>query len=557
MEELNENSEESIDMQEVTDTAFGVVPLGKVIQGEVVTVDDEFVYVNVGTKSDGRVSIDEFDINPEIGSVVEVMLVNRRMIDGMYVFSKRIAEEEKRWLKFIETHKDKSENILGTIKNSVNKGILVDCGGVNAFLPFSHTANIRVGKTNVDNAPIWFKIKGIDEERKTVIISRKEYLEEERERQWNNFVSKYSLGDRVMGRVARFVESGAIIDIEGLKAYVNKNDMSWRKVFKQKKILTIGEEREFVLLNYNREEGKISLGIKQLIEDPWLRIDEKYHVDDVVSGRVVTLTDSGVYIEIEEGIEGFLNSYNISWTKRNVNSRDVFHKGELIDVKVLDINKEEGRISLGYKQLHPNPWDTIEESFGIDSVHRRKIKKIVSFGMFVELMEGIDGLIHISDVSWDGNSQNSLGSYKIGNEVEFKILDIKSEDMKISCGIKQLTKSPWEVIKEKYPAGSVVAGIISGIVPFGLFIKINDDVEGLVHISEVSHRRVDNLAEQYKISQQVSAIILGIDVEKKRLSLSIKEYNQIMEEDEVNKILSDTSPKRVTIGDIIKMKNEV
>jgi small subunit ribosomal protein S1 len=350
------------------------------------------------------------------------------------------------------------------------------------------------------------------------------------------------------------IQSGAIIDVDGLLTKINKEDMSWKKVFKKKKILKAGEEREFIILSINENDRTVSLGLKQLTEDPWNSVEERYSVEDIVSGEVVTLTNFGVFVEIEEGIEGLINVSNISWTKKNLNPKDMFKKAQLIQVKILEIDKEARKISLGLKQLLPNPWDTIDERFPIGSVHRKRIKKIVNYGIFVELEDDIDGMIHVSDISWDENLKNPTSQYEVDDEIEFQILDIKKNEMKISCGIKQLTPSPWEMIREKYPPRSKVSGIISGIAPFGVFVKLDDGIEGLVHISEVSQKKIDNLEDVFTTKNPVSAIVLGVDVEKKRLSLSIKQYEIISEKEELDRVLNATSPGKVTIGDIIRDK---
>ncbi len=560
MEPVEKNDEnindENINMEQIIDFAIDSIEPNKILKGEIVTIDNEFVYVNVGIKSDGRVNIEEFEETPKIGDVIEVLLINKRMIDGMYVFSKRLAEREKNWQKFMESVDDDTKEIEGSIAVSNKKGLIINCDGVEGFMPFSQSGDIRAKKGQNYEGSYRFKIKTIDNKKRLIILSRKEYLEEEKEKKWDNLLSKYEIGSKVTGKVIKFVEFGAFIEVEGIDCLLHRNDMSWRKVFKHQKLLNVGEEREFLVLNISREEGKISLGLKQLKEDPWLNVDERIHVNDVVPGQVVTITNSGVFIEIEEGIDGYLDSSEISWTQKNINPNEVFKKGQKVDVKIIDINKDDKRMPLGYKQLFPNPWDTIDERFTVGSLHNSKIKKIVAFGMFVEIEEGIDGLIHISDVTWDDNDKNSLKKYKVGEKVEFKILDIKKEEMKIACGIKQLTKSPWEIIKEKYPSGSSVAGTVSGLVPFGLFVKLEEDIEGLVHISEVSQNRIEKLDDQFKVGDKVNAVVLGIDVDKKRLSLSIKNYDAVVEKEHLDKILNDTSSKKVTLGDFLKIDLE-
>jgi small subunit ribosomal protein S1 len=551
---ISEKYEDNIDMQQVADFAIDILEPNKIFEGEIVTIDDDFAYVNVGIKTDGRVNLDEFKTKPQIGDKIDVLLLNKRLIDGMYVFSKTAADRERRWAKFLSISGTGTGAIQGIFESSNSKGFIVNCNHVDGFLPFSLAADLRVKNVSGNGVLHWFKILSVDEKRHTVLLSRKEYIEEENKKYWDAFVSKYKAGDKIQGKVKKFVEFGAFIEIEGLEALLHKNDMSWKKVFKPKKLMEEGEVREFIILNIDRNEGRISLGLKQLAEDPWIKVEEKFKVGDVITGEVVTLTNFGAFVELEEGIDGFIESSEISWTKRNVNPKDIFKKGQKIEAKILDIKKDEKKIPLGYKQLLQNPWDTISERFRVGTVHKSKIKKIMNFGLFVELEDGIDGLVHISDVSWDENFKDSAGKYKVDDLVEFKILEIKKDEMKISCGIKQLTKSPWEVINEKYPSGSKVSGTISGIVAFGMFVKIEEDVEGLVHISEVSHKRIENLAEKFKVGDEVHVEVLGIDVDRKRLSLSMKKYDAAQEKEELDKLLHNNSSKTVTIGDFIKIK---
>ncbi|MCU0821947.1 MAG: S1 RNA-binding domain-containing protein [Spirochaetes bacterium] len=552
METIDKN-DENIDMKQVIDYPIDSIEPNKIIKGEIVTIDGNFAYVNVGIKIDGRVNLSEFDVKPAIGDPVDVILVNTRLMDGMYVFSKKLAEREKRWSEFIEQHTEDMETITGTLESSGQKGLIVDCGGVEGFLPFSQCGDIKGKKEHGRGQSYIFKIKTIDHKKRLIILSRKEYLDDEKDKLWDNFLSKYREGSKVKGKVLKIVDFGAFIEVEGIDCLLHRNDMSWRKVFKHQKILKVGEEREFVVLAVSREDGKISLGLKQLAEDPWLNADTRYKVGDAVKGHVVTLTNSGVFVELEEGVDGYIDSSDISWTQKNINPGDVFKKGQNIEVKILGVNKEEKRIPLGYKQLLPNPWSTIDEKFPVGTVIKSKIKKVVTFGMFVEIENGIDGLVHISDVTWDDNDKTPLKQFRSGESVEFKILDIKKDEMKISCGLKQLIKSPWQILKEKYPVGHTVAGVVSGLVPFGLFIKIEDDIEGLVHISEVSKTRIEKLEDQFRVGDKVNAVVLGIDVDKKRLSLSIKNFDDIAEKEHLDKILNEAGSKKVTLGDFIKI----
>jgi small subunit ribosomal protein S1 len=546
--------EENVDMEQIAGIPIDIFEPNKLLKGEIVTIDNDFAYVNVGIKTDGRVNLEEFSTSPRIGDVIDVLLVNKRMVDGMYAFSKIAADREKRWASFLTIYGKGLEKIQGKFGSSSNNGFVVDCNEVDGFLPFSHAGDLRLKKNFGLDTPCWFKILNVDENRHTVLLSRREYIEEENRKLWDNLISKFKAGDKIQGKVKKFVEFGAFVEVEGIDALLHKNDMSWKKVFKPKNFLSINESREFVILNMDRDQGKISLGLKQLTEDPWIRADEKYKKGDTVSGEVVTITTFGAFIEIEDGVDGFIDSSEISWTKRNVNSKDVFNKGQKIEAKIIEVNKDGKKIALSYRQLLPNPWNTVNERFRVGSVHKSKIKKVVNFGIFVELEDDIDGLVHVSDISWDENTNDLTSRYKTGDIIEFKILEIKKDEMKISCGMKQLVKSPWEIISEKYPSGSKVKGKISGIVQFGIFVKIEEDIEGLVHISEVSSGKIDNISERFKIGDEVNVEVLGIDTGRKRLSLSIKKFETAQDKEELKKLLRDTSSKTVTIGDFIKIK---
>ncbi|TFH39189.1 MAG: S1 RNA-binding domain-containing protein [Chrysiogenales bacterium] len=445
MEPLSSEINENIDMKHVADTTGDEILPGMIVQGEIVNLDQEYAYVNVGTKNDGRIPIQEFDEPPALGTVLPVMLVNSRTVEGMHQFSARSAASETHWKRFIEGYQEGNRTISGRIKSAIDKGKLVDCDGVQAFLPFSLSADLK-GR-NESEEEYQFKIQSVDKKKKNVVISRKDYLDEEMEVRWEDFSSRYKPGDRITGVGLKYVEFGIFVRVEGLDALLHRNDMSWKKVFKQRKVLKLGVEQEFLILDINRAERKISIGLKQLSDDPWLSINEHYNTGDRVQGRVVTITSHGAFVEIDDGVEGFVGNQDLSWNKSGVNVKDILKKGETAEFMVLGVNLEGRRLLLGYKQLKPNPWDAVEERFPTGTVCRKKIKKIVKFGMFVELDEGIDGLVHLSDISWEENVKSVPDSYVVGDEVEVKILDVNRKEMKIGCGIKQLGRSPWELIK--------------------------------------------------------------------------------------------------------------
>lgn len=551
MDAVTRDLNENIDMEHVAESALDELLPGKMLTGEIVTLDNDYAYVNIGSKSDGRIPLDEFSERPAVGTAVTVMLQSRRLVDGLYQLSMKAAQAETNWQAFSDWYEQGNRVVQGRVTSATGKGKTVLCMGLQAFLPFSLAGDLRgVNHSEEDSA---FKVIGFDRKKKSILLSRKDLLEEETKARWESFVSTYKVGDVVKGTPIKYVEFGVFVRVAGIDALLHRNDMTWRKVFKQRKIVKLGEERDFVILDIRRDEEKISLGLKQLVDDPWSRIEEKYAPNARVQGRVVTITRFGAFVELEEGVEGFVANQELTWKNIGSNVGDILKKGEEYAFVVLGVNQDERRISLGYKQLQANPWDTVAERFPVGSIHRKKVKKIVKFGMFVELEPEIDGLVHLSDVSWDDSVRDCSGRYHLGDEVEVKILDIKRDEMKIACGIKQLTPSPWEEIAKRYPPRLKVEGTISGITQFGMFVRLDDDVEGLVHISEISRRRIENLNDHFKVGDHVNAIVLGVDVNRKRLSLSIKHLEIMNEKEELDKIMRSTRPSTVTLGEMIDL----
>ncbi|HQG43847.1 MAG TPA: S1 RNA-binding domain-containing protein, partial [Spirochaetota bacterium] len=364
-----ERSDSQLYMDHVSSLSNDSIQTKAIYNGEIVTVDNDFAYVSIGTKTDGRVSLEEFEIAPKVGDIVEVMLVNRRLLDGMYVFSIKAAKKEKSWQQFLKAIEG-SSIIQGIVTQKSKSGYIVDCDGFHAFLPLTLAADIK-GKSQNGHSSVYFKVKNVDKRKRSVVLSRKDFLDEEQQKIWDNLEKNYSIGDVIRGKVTKFVDFGAFIDIGGIDALLHRNDISWRKVFKKKKILRIGEERDFVLLSFNRAEGKIALGLKQLFSDPWLSVPEKFKVGETTEGKVVTLTNFGMFIEFEAGVEGFCAATDISWTKRMVNPKDNYKKGDRVNVVILDVDLENRKLLVGIKQLYPNPWDTIQERFPLKSIHTR------------------------------------------------------------------------------------------------------------------------------------------------------------------------------------------
>ena len=421
------------------------------------------------------------------------------------------------------------------------------------FLPFSLAGDIHLKRAAESHETYLFKISKIDQKKRSLIVSRKEYIEAEREKVWAKISEQYKEGDVVKGKVARFVEFGAFIDIGGFEGLLHKNDFTWKKAYKRKDIIEEGKEYDFKILAINLEGKKVSLGLKQLSPDPWNDAVCKYVPGVKVVGTVVTVTNFGIFIEIEDGIEGFVGLNDFSWTKKAAHPQELFHRGDAINAVVVALNKDERRISLGIKQLLPNPWDSIEKRFPIGSVHTRPVKNTASFGIFVSLDDDIDGLIHISDISWDENIKDISAQYKAGDMLTFKILEIKKSEMRISCGIKQLEKSPWDKVKEQFPVRSKISGTVTQVLPFGLVVSLGEGAEGFVHISEASRKKIEKLDDIFKVGETVNTVVLGVDTAKRKLSLSIKSFDIIVEKEELTKFMKGSSTSSASIGDIIKL----
>jgi small subunit ribosomal protein S1 len=555
MENVDQKFEENVSMHELMDEAVDPSS-GEVISGDVVSVDDEFVYVNIGGKTEGRVFLNEFDSKPNPGDTVSVFIKNKKTSEGMYQLSHRIAETIVRWKSFKEWYTEDNTIVEGVISSIKQNGAIADFGVYKGFVPKTLAADIRFKDAVTNGEKFKLKIVKIDEKKKSLILSRKDYLDDVKKKAFSEIISKYKVGDVVQGTVTRLVEFGVFVDLGGFEALLHKNDISWRKVYTRKDYVKKGDVKDFKILSINVEEEKISLGLKQMAEDPWSSAETRYQPGGVFEGVVSGISNFGVFVELEEGIEGLSSAEEIVWAKKAPNPKSLYKKGDSVKVKVLSINPDEKTLALSLKQAVNNPWDTISDSFPINSIVTGKIKNIIEFGMFVAIRDDMDAFIHVSDITWDDSVKKPLEAYKAGQEVEFKITSINKQEMKISGSIKLLTKSPWELIKERYPARTKIKGEVTSIKTFGLFVKIEENVEGLVHISEVSRKKVENLEELYKVGDVIECVVLDVDTSKKKISLSIKSLEVQVEKDEVSKILGAQSSSTASIGDLIKKKGE-
>jgi small subunit ribosomal protein S1 len=511
------------EMQELIAKSLRDFKEGSIVKGRILEIRPREVLVDIGYKSEGVIPVSEFEDSDgvEVGDEVEVLLERLENEDGMVVLSKEKAAHKQNWDKIVKVFEGDGL-IKGKVKAVVKGGLTVNIG-VEAFLPGSQIDIVPpkdlqqfVGNTYD------FKIVKINDERKNVVLSRREIIEQERAEKRTKFLESVKVGDTVQGSVKNLTDFGAFIDLDGMDGLLHITDMTWGRLTHPSELLKIGQSLDVVVLDINKEKERVSLGLKQTQRNPWDKIEERFPVGAKVHGKVTNLVPYGAFVEIEEGVEGLIHVSELSWTKRITRPSDVLAQGQEIDAVVLGVNKEEQKISLGVRQLEPNPWDAIEQRYVIGSEVKGKIRNMTAYGAFVELEEGIDGMIHVSDLSWTRKINHPSEILKKGDDVEAVVLDIDKVNQRISLGIKQLESDPWKEIDQKYKIGDLVKGKVTKLASFGAFVQLQDDIDGLVHISQLSEEHVAKVKDVLKVGQDVEARVIKVDKAERRIGLSIK-----------------------------------
>ena len=511
------------EMQELIAKSLRDFKEGSIVKGRILEIRPREVLVDIGYKSEGVIPVSEFDdMNEvEVGDEVEVLLEKLENEDGMVVLSKEKAAHKQNWDKIVKVFEGDGL-IKGKVKAVVKGGLTVNIG-VEAFLPGSQIDIVPpkdlqqfVGNTYD------FKIVKINDERKNVVLSRREIIEQERAEKRTRFLEIVKVGDTVKGVVKNLTDFGAFIDLDGMDGLLHITDMTWGRLTHPSELLKIGQEIDVVVLDINKEKERVSLGLKQTQRNPWDKIEERFPVGATVRGKVTNLVPYGAFVEIEEGVEGLIHVSELSWTKRITRPSDVLAQGQEIEAVVLGVNKEEQKISLGVRQLEPNPWDAIEHKYVIGSRVTGKIRNMTAYGAFVELEEGIDGMIHVSDLSWTRKINHPSEVLKKNDEIEAIVLDIDKVNQRISLGVKQLDSDPWKEIDQKYKIGDLVHGKVTKLASFGAFVQLQDDIDGLVHISQLSEEHVAKVKDVLKVGQEVEARVIKVDKAERRIGLSIK-----------------------------------
>ena len=540
------------------DEQLTVANVGDVVEGTIIDISGSIAVIDIGDKSESEIPLNEFKnegetIEVQLGDTFDVF-VERREAEGGLKLSREKAIGIKIWEGIAAIH-DQDDTIPGRIDNRVKGGLSVDIG-VPAFLPYSQI-DLRPVKDldNLIGQTFDFKVLKYNRKRNNVVISRRAILEEERNKLREQMRSSLKEDAIIKGSITNITDYGVFVDLGGLDGLCHITDLSWGRVSHPSKLFKVGEEIEVKVLKYDKETDKVSLGVKQLKPDPWSTVEEKYPVSSKAVGKVVSITDYGVFIALEEGVEGLVHVSEMSWSKKTKHPSKLVAVGDAIEIVVLNIDVSAKRISLGMKQLQPNPWDLVSENYPVGSIIEGKIKNITDFGIFIGIEEGIDGLIHVSDLSWTERIKHPSEKYSKGETIQAVVLKIDRESERFSLGIKQLTPDPWQAAVETYPMGSTVEGKITNITDFGIFVEVEDGIEGLVHVSEISKEKVNTPVGMFNVGDTIETKVISVSPKDRKIGLSIKAMTAEPGEDglgEYKKQQAARGPS--TLGDLLKQK---
>jgi small subunit ribosomal protein S1 len=519
----------------------GELAVNKIIDGKILRIDNEFVLVDVGYKSEGIIPLSEWEEGedpPQVGEHVKVLVEEVEDVfgrteesRGMIALSKRKAEKIEAWLKVMETVHE-NDIVTGTVTRKIKGGLLVDIG-VNVFLPASQVDIRRpadigdyIGRT------IQCIVLKIDDARRNIVVSRRALIETERAEKKSQLLSTLEVGQLRKGVVKNIAEFGAFVDLGGIDGLLHITDMSWGRIGHPSEMVAIDQEIEVQILHVDREKEKIALGLKQKSASPWESVEQKYPVGSVVRGTVVNVMSYGAFVKLEEGIEGLVHISEMSWTKRISHPNELVHIDDEIDVVVLNIDKNKQEISLGMKQTQANPWDKVAERYPPGTLVKGTVRNLTNYGAFIEIEEGIDGLLHVSDMSWTRKISHPSEVVEKGQSIECKVLSVDQQRRRIALGLKQLEEDPWATdIPSKYQPGQLVTGTVTKITNFGVFVGLENGLEGLLHISELAEHKVENAEELVKVGDQIEVKILRVDAGERKIGLSKKRVDWA-EEDE-------------------------
>jgi small subunit ribosomal protein S1 len=534
---------------------------GQLVDGVVIQVTSDQVFVDVGYKSEGKIPIAEFIELPNVGDTVSVILVAKENRHGEVIVSKQKADIKIFWKNLRQAFQDHTP-IEGTIEKTVKGGFDANLGvGVHAFLPISQSDAQKVDRPErfLGMKTKFYVERLYSDGKVNIVVNRRKWLEEEIDRKRNEFFENTKIGADVTGTVKSFTSFGAFIDLGGFDGLLHINDMSWGHVTRPKDFVKKGQEIHLKVIRIDPAEKRINLSLKHFTDDPWVRFEEKYHVNDVVQGKVTKLTDFGAFIELEEGIEGLAHISEFSWVKKIQKSEDLLHIGDEVECMILGYDIQAGRVSLGLKQVTANPWNDIDEKYPVGTRLSRKVVKITNAGAFIELEEGIDGFLHGDDLSWTRKIKHPGSELQVGQEIEIMVIAVDKENRNIRLGVKQLSEDPWQNFAETYRPGFPVEGEVASVTDFGIFVRVPGGIEGLIHKSNLSENRDDNPDEalkKFQVGDKVKAVVLEIQPSKQKVAFSIRDYQKKVQRDEISRYMAaeESDDSTFTLGDALKSK---
>ena len=549
------------DFQTLYEESLKSVEEGQILKGTVIDITSDHVTVDVGYKCEGQIPIREFQkrdkrVDVKIGDQISVLLEKRANEEGLMILSKEKADKVTVWKEVSRSCRE-GEVIEGEIVAKVKGGLSVDIDGILAFLPGSQIdlkpirdLDSLIGKR------FTFKVIKFNRKRNNIVLSRRVLLDEERKLQREATLKDLKEGDIVEGTVKNLTEYGAFIDLGGVDGLLHITDIGWGRVGHPSEKLSVGDRIKVKVLHFDQEKGKVSLGLKQVQPDPWNSVLEMYPATARVKAKVVSITDYGVFAELTEGVEGLIHISEMTWNKKMKHPSKMVQVGDQVDVVVLDCDPVKRRISLGMKQTEPNPWELIAEKYPVGTQVTGKVKTITDFGVFVGFEEGVDGLIHVSEMSWTKKIKHPGEFYKKGQEIQAVVLSIDPRNERLSLGVKQLTPDPWKEVSRRFRKGDILTGKVTNVTEFGAFVELEEGIEGLVHVSELSYEKVEKPSDVVKVGDTVSTVVLHIDPHERRIGLSIKKMKEKVEKAEIEKYISNQDGASSNLGELIQEEIE-
>ena len=539
--------------------SFQPVEEGQLLNGKVIEVGQELVYIDVGLKSEGRVPVAEFTELPEVGQSVDVVLLRKESRSGEVIVSRRKAEEQLLW-RTLRTAAEQRTPIQGIIRRKIKGGYEVDLGaGTRAFVPFSKVDIMRVrNEDDYLNLQTSFFVEQLfSKGRANVVVNRRDWLEQEIKNRREQFYDHAEIGDVVDGTVKSFTSFGAFVDLGGFDGLLHVNDMRWGHVASPRDLVEIGQQLTVKIIRLDREAQKVNLSLKHFTEDPWTTFEERFQVGDTVRGTVTKLTDFGAFVAIADGIEGLVHVSDLSWVKRVRHPKEILAPGDEMEVKILAYDLEHAKLSLGLKQLLANPWDDVAERYPVGRRITARVSNLVSFGAFLNIEEGIDGLLHVEDMSWTERVADPSTIVKVGDEIEVMVLMVDPRQRRIKLGLKQLTEDPWTTLARAYKKGSQITGTVSRKADFGVFVTVEGDLEGLISKNHLTtgESSFEEAAKALKIGDPIQALVLEINPQSQRLALSVRELRRRQVRAELVQYTHTDGSDTVPLGDLVRRKN--